>query len=345
MSDTVTTTTTEAPAAPAATPSLAQQVAAMAQARQVPAPSTATQKGAVEPTPAPPADGTPMAPEEKAAEAEAKPAEKTDEPPKDRLSKQFVALSRKEKELVRKQKELTAREQSVQERAQKAEQFEAQLKRAKLDPLKFVQDQLGITWEQLVEAQLNGGASQSSPAAVEQLVEDRLAAFKSEQAELQAKAEEAKKAEDAREIAAFNAEAVKFVDDHPDDYELTRLYDSARLVPELIHENFRSTGQVLSAKEAADMVEQYLLEEASKLEATKKWQARSGKPKAEAEGKPQDQQDGAGKRAEQTGGASRTLSNRMAPSASSQATKTLSAQDRQRRAEEAVKAIWAQRGN
>lgn len=271
--------------------------------------------------------------------AEQKPADgksATPDKPKERMSASFAALAKKERALFQKQQQVKAQEEAAAEKVRAAQAFEASLKTAKLHPLKFLQEQLGYSWDDLVQIQLNGGPSPETAAeAAQRLVDERFAEMEEQRKQAEQEARVAEEAADQQAIDEFNQEVVGFIEAHPDDYELTILNGQQSLVLEVIQENFKANRKILTAQEAGNLVENYLADLVEKNLATKKWKARAGAPVAQKDGEQ-------GQRGEQ-GAATRTLTNRMTPTAASQSKQVLSDEERTARARAAVRNVWAAR--
>jgi len=140
----------------------------------------------------------------------------------------------------------------------------------------------------------------------EQQEEERAAAAAKERELLQQKHQEA--------LETFRSDAQEFVKSHSDEYELINLYNQAPLVISTIEQHFEATsqdgkpGKVLSFKEACDLVEKYLENEAMKAMSTKRLSAK-GTPQPKVE------PPAGGK--QETPAQQRTLTNTMSSSAPS----------------------------
>lgn len=209
----------------------------------------------------------------------------------DPLSNQYATLARKEKALRAKaqaqEQALKAREEAIkaQEDALKAKESEYSSKYISKD--KLSQDTLnalleaGLTYDQITEAML----SQPNPEKVAQ--DQYLKKLEAKIAELEGKQEKTLKSfEDQQKQAYNNAvtqirnEVSKLVYTDPS-FETIKETNSVNDVVELIEETFNNgmgeeypKGTLLSASEAAQIIEDYLLEEALKLTKIKKIQQR-----------------------------------------------------------------------
>jgi len=256
------------------------------------------------------------------------PEKKPEVPPQDdKFAAKFAALSRKEKQLRAKEvalenrlKEMEAKFASKQSENSKYIDPE----RLKREPLK-VMEETGLTFKQLAEMVMNDGKATTEHILSEQ--EERIAAkikaLEDKLAEKEAK--EAKERHEAQ-LSAFKSELENFVAT-TEDYELIRAEEATELVYEVIEAHYNKTadeqgmnGIILSNKEAADAVENYLLENAKKLTQVKKLQP------AAAPAKPAEKK------------AATTLSNAHAVQATQTTAKNLS--DDQSKAEAAKLIKW-----
>jgi hypothetical protein len=170
-------------------------------------------------------------------------------------------------------------------------------KAAKAAALKNPEELAKATWgddwyEKLTEYRLNG--NKLTPELVDQRVEARINELESKQQkerEEQLAAERQRVATQEKEILdTFRKNTVEWVKTKTDDYELINLFGMHDAVHRLVEKTFADTterdtdgnvtkpGRLLTAKEAADLVEQNLLEQAKKSQAAKKLQARNAAP-------------------------------------------------------------------
>lgn len=187
----------------------------------------------------------------------------------ERFAAKFAALSRKEKAMRAQEAKLA---QQAQEMQQKIAEFEAKMQemekyksgyeRVKREPFKVLEEQ-GLTREQIAELFLNDGKPSQEMLLTE--AEKKINA-KIEEMERKLAEKEAKEAKDREEAAlsAFKAQLTDFINADPS-YELIKANDAVDMVYEVIEQHHAETGEILSNKEASDVVEEYLLEEAKKL--------------------------------------------------------------------------------
>lgn len=207
--------------------------------------------------------------------------------PEEPLSSQYAQLARKEKairakaqEVKAKEAELMTREAALTARSEpKALEGPSMKDRASKDPLGVMQE-LGISYEQLTEMLLN----QDPNAARYQAEMEGL------RAEIKALREESKTTREQDQQSAYK-NAVNLIRTEvsqlvkaDDTFETIRETGSVDDVVELIEATFKEDGRMLPIEEAAQLVEDHLLEEAMKLTKLKKIQSRlaASKPAAPA---------------------------------------------------------------
>lgn len=254
--------------------------------------------------------------------------EKKEEAPKKEetpLSAKFAALAKKEKALIRQQQEQKARESERETEYNKRDlEFKAREEKIKsatelwdTDPLAAL-EKMGYSYQKLTDMILSGEKTAKrepeDPIQFAKKIEEKL---RKEFADKDAAREEAtrKSQEDSkkqqaadvdRALSLFREEIGEHLTSNADDYELTTLYGQQDLIVETVQEFFDKHKRVLSVKEAADMVERYLYDEAQKALKTKKL-TKQQTPKEEK---------AAEKKAE-SAPQSKTLNNNMTPTAAS----------------------------
>lgn len=204
------------------------------------------------------------------------------------LSSQYAVLARKEKQIRQREQALKAREDALKApEAPKAAQAPA------FDPAKYVDkdrltkdpfavlNELGLTYDELTQLALNG------PRQEDMAFQSEIKALKSELAELKGSQEKTNKNfQDQQEtqlkqaVAQIRVEAKAVVNNNPN-FETIKETDSVEDVVDLIKRTFDEDGILMTVEEAAQQVEDYLVEEAMKIAKIKKIQQRL-QPKAEA---------------------------------------------------------------
>ncbi len=213
----------------------------------------------------------------------AKPVESSE----DRMfGKKFAALSRKEKEQRAAVKAFEAEKAAFEKhKADLEAQYgtkEKELSTKYISPEEFKKNPLelmkkfGMSFEQLAERVLNDGKPGTNEVIsdTERRIQEKLEALEKKLADKEesekARLEEERQQQFERQLTAFKGELTDFCNKAPD-YEMIRANDAVGLVFEVIEEHYAKTldpetnqGLILSNKEAADAVENYLLEEAKK---------------------------------------------------------------------------------
>lgn len=204
-------------------------------------------------------------------------AEPKQEPEKDdRFAAKFAALTRKEKILRAKEQEISQKvaemEKKVQEAEQRASKYNEVETGVKSNPLKWLQDTYGITYDQLTEMALNEG--NPTPQMQMQRLKEELDGKYSKQFDemkksLAEKEEiEAKKVYDNAKTNYLN-EAKSFVESN-EKYELIQINDAYNLLLDVAEEYYKNTGEIPDLEVVADAVEADLEEEANKVLKAKK---------------------------------------------------------------------------
>lgn len=192
----------------------------------------------------------PVSPE--AAPVQAAPEEKP-------LSPQFAALAKQQKLLRKAQMELEAREAAF--KAKESEYATSYIPKSKLKENPYgVLTEEGIPYESIMNQALN-----QDPTSLElQKIKREMEAMK---ADSQKAADQAKSAQQQAYEEAVNHirnEATELVAKSPE-FEMIKANNAEEAVVELIRETFDSTKKLLTVAEAAQKVEDYLLEHALKI--------------------------------------------------------------------------------
>ena len=193
----------------------------------------------------------------------------------DSMSTRFAALARREKmlqERERKLKEEFEGERSKrQSEADKYARYDSLKERFETDPL-AVMEEHGWSYDQLTDRIL--GAEDRTDfdpkAEIEALREElkRRDEDASNQAEEQLLAEEEAQVE--QYLNDYRGQVQKVVEQDRDKYELVHLNNAQEEVLNVAAEYYKTHQQLISAEQAADLVEDYFTEEARKMLGTKK---------------------------------------------------------------------------
>jgi len=213
------------------------------------------------------------------------------EPTKDKESARFAALMKKERAILQKQQELKSLESRFieEQKAHKsaAEDFEKAKVLAKQSPIAAL-EQFGWSYDDATNFVLNDKKPPAELAV--KVVKDELAAFKREQEE-----EKQKQLKEAKELAAreekeliekFHSDCIDFIKHNEAQYELVNIYDAGNLVVDIIKQHYVDTKRLLSFKEAGELAEKYLEEQAERVVNSKKWKSRTQAPPAEPKTQP-----------------------------------------------------------
>jgi len=217
------------------------------------------------------------------------------------LSSQYAILARKEKAIRQREQQLRAREAALQKpaapEAPKPTFDESQyVKRDRLTQDPFtVLNELGLSYDQLTELAMN------APKPEQLALQNELRALKDEIRALKGETENTKKSfetsqqqQNEQALNMMKQETRKLVASDPS-FELIKVTPNAiNEVVKLIEDTYYKDGEFLSVEEAAQMVEDYLADEAIKYAKVKKIQQRLApkptEPAQKQNGQPQQQQ-------------------------------------------------------
>lgn len=269
---------------------------------------------------------------DKKPEAEKKDASKEVEPKKEdaKLAAKFAALSKKDKEARAREKALEAREKALAEKEKSLaapKQDAAPAKedlniRMRRDPFGTMREEWGLDLDVLTKIATNQGKlTPEMQLKLEQettakTLEEKIKALEKRlEDEAKTKAEREQQAQQEAAIKEFKGSIGELIKGNAAEYELLGLEeDPAQIVYEVIEAHYEKTkgfdpeqpdvGRILDIKEAADLVESHLFEEAKKYTSLSKIKgifAPKEQPKAASE-QPKE-------------GATKTLSNEQTGSA------------------------------
>jgi hypothetical protein len=184
----------------------------------------------------------------------------------DPSAERFAQLARKEKALRAQARQLQEQQRSMQEQMSKS-QSEWQ-SRVKSDPISVLAE-AGLSHDDIANIILN-----SKPEDLElKRIKSELQALKSNQQEQFTKIQESQTAAYEQAVKQVSREVQNLVNSD-EAYETIRATKSYDAVVELIKQTYNEDGVLLNAKEASDMVEEYLTDEAMSLAKLKKIQSK-----------------------------------------------------------------------
>ena len=204
-------------------------------------------------------------PQVEAQEAEAQVVEQPKVNPKEELySSKFASLTRKEREILQKEREIKAAEAEFNK-------FK-ELKGSAKERVNDVLAEMGLTIEDVINAQLGQFEAQedeNTPEAKYKKLEAKLTALEEKELKKQQEMEEeAKKAEQKyidETISTVKNSINELIQERIGDYELIAAQGAQDTVFDVIEENFYTNGTMLSIEEAANLVEEHLLDEAKAI--------------------------------------------------------------------------------
>jgi hypothetical protein len=181
------------------------------------------------------------------------------------LSPQFAALARQKRALQVKESELARREEAL--KTQVPAGSEDVIARLKANPLGVLQE-AGVSYDQLTEAIINNQNAPIDPLKLRNEIKDELKkellgefGTRDQQAEQQV-------------LGEIKREVVSLVESEPEQFEAIREAKAHEDVKELIHRTWKTTGEVLDTREAAELVENQLIDEALPFAKLSKVQSR-----------------------------------------------------------------------
>lgn len=177
------------------------------------------------------------------------------------LSPKYAALARQEKAIRAKAREIKAREEALKSREQEVEQSYVPKskiqERLQQDPMGFLSEN-GISLDQMANLLMNGPKPEELYA---QRLESEIKAIKSDQEKTKTQfAEQQKKAYD-QAVNQIRTKTKVLIDADPA-YEMIKAEEASEAVVELIRETYEQEGFVLEIADAAQQIEDYLLDEA-----------------------------------------------------------------------------------
>lgn len=184
------------------------------------------------------------------------------------LSPQFAALAKQKRALQLKEQELLAKEKALEGTTHSQKALEEYRARIKANALRVLQEE-GVTYDQLTEqilASSHENADLSGIRSELQALTQSLEEQKKSMTESEARAEK-------QVLAQLQRDADHLIS-QGDDYEMIREAGYSEKVVELIHKTFKATGEYLDVKEAANLIENELLEDFLKFSKIKKVQSR-----------------------------------------------------------------------
>jgi uncharacterized membrane-anchored protein YhcB (DUF1043 family) len=194
------------------------------------------------------------------AEAVEQPTEAVEEAPapitQERDKRVFRQLARREAELRAKERELKKLASQVDEYRPSVDSYSELQNLAKSNPTKVL-DQLGISYEDLTQAVINGGEPTREMQLAEQnkMLAQRLEKLESQISE-RVKAEESKKYETA--YSGFIDEIKEFVDNDAEAFPLVTARAAWPLVAQHMQAHYDRTQEILDYSTAVSLIEEHL---------------------------------------------------------------------------------------
>ena len=222
---------------------------------------------------------------------QATPEPKAETKPDETLSNQYNILARKERALRAKAQQqdqalkakeaaLAAREAALEAKDKEYATAYIPKQRLKAETLSVLAEE-GLSYDELTQQILNQTPPNPQVDAHIKRLEAKLARLEAQNEESQKSMATAETERYKAAVKQITRDATNLVKTDPN-FETVRATNSIRDVVELIEETFKETGEVMSVEEAAQEVENYLVEEAMKLTKIEKIKKRLQAPPAAA---------------------------------------------------------------
>jgi hypothetical protein len=216
----------------------------------------------------------------------------------EQVTSQIAQLARREKQLRLRDQQLRQREAQYRAASKPAPTFDeskyVSLEALKADPFGILNSKADLNYDKLTELVLNGPTQdQRSQIEYVKKLEARLEALEGTTASTQKTLQERDAGARASAIKQINNEVSQLITRNPD-FEAINATNSKNDVTELIARTFDEDGILMTVEEAAQQVEDYLIDEAMKFNKLKKvqqrLQTRTETPGTQAQGQPKQQQ-------------------------------------------------------
>jgi len=186
------------------------------------------------------------------------------------LSRQFAQLARQERQLrakaAQQEQAIKAREAALQAREAELAARDSQYKgyispeRLKQDALGVLEEQ-GLSYDEVTQQALTRQPTDPRVMSTIQKLEAKIAELEKSSQDSVKNYQEQQQAQYQAAVKQIRADATDLVKSNPEEYEAIAKTGSIKDVVELIERTYKKDGVVLSVEEAAQEVENYLIEE------------------------------------------------------------------------------------
>ena len=180
----------------------------------------------------------------------------------EKLSSRFAALSKKQKQLDAQENSLKSKEQEISKFRETMLEQEARKAAAKDNPLKFIQDEYGLSYEDIAHSFVNAQV----PDPVDPMAA-KLAALEEKLAKQEALALEKENQLKAQDHEQKRNEYKSVIETDMKEYPLLSAYLSPDAIIETVTKHYQDTGEIKPHKEIMEAYESFY---ESKLEAISK---------------------------------------------------------------------------
>lgn len=189
----------------------------------------------------------------------------------DDLEKRLAA----ERSRISAARQAKAKQRDFDLKLKQANEVLARWQQIKQDPLEAMKE-LGYDYDKLTELKMSQGTPEAKFKTVEQQMAEMRKDYEDKIQAIRAEKQSDQQLQEQEIISNWKASVNTFVAEHPEDYQLIPKFKSEDLVAETAEEFFKTNGRVITNKEAADLVEQYLEEQVLDAAKTKRIQSKLG---------------------------------------------------------------------
>lgn len=176
-------------------------------------------------------------------------------------------FAKRERQLRKMQQDLQEQKQALEAKQKQYETDYVPKSKLKEDPWSILQE-TGLDYDQLTESLLAQPTDPASRALMSKLKALEAKMYESERNAQQSQAQQ------AEQVKTQLLNEIKITTQGNEHFELIEQTGSHDAVVELIESRYNTTGELLTVQEAAEQIENYLLDEAYKIAQSKKVQAK-----------------------------------------------------------------------
>lgn len=184
----------------------------------------------------------------------------------EQISPKFAALARQQKLQRQQQQEIAAREEALKAKDAEYQKNYIPKERLKTDLLSVLSEQ-GVSTDEFINQYLE---QQKDPYSANiKKLQARIDELEAKTTKAQTDAQESQKKQYEQAVTQVRNEVLQLVDSDST-YETIKANEAQEAVVDLIRETFEKEGTLLKVEEAANQIEEYLLEQAVKMASLEK---------------------------------------------------------------------------